>query len=271
MTEHQPVQVHKNTVPPDAIQELTSWFYKRDHSTDQRPDCHSKAADWQKNDWPKNVLQGILDSVHAEPYAVETVYFFLNLTSRFTVHVDSGYGLDQQALYQVIIVPLSVQGNVGTVFFDNHWYHRCAKFSKKPWEKFGYHLVNLQGEETWVPDIRSLYQDHVQGKSLNYASEVLENLESLVNKRDKLEGYHPRNLLINDYSEIENYTTDVFDEDARQRYLAHIEPEELQGLTFDRYVPWTPGDVITFPRTQLHAASTGPLPKLCVSIFTNRI
>jgi hypothetical protein len=52
--------------------------------------------------------------------------------------------------------------------------------------------------------------------------------------------------------------------------LQHVDYDDLEGLEFDCYVPWIPGDVIVFPREQLHAASSGPLPKLGVSIFTNR-
>jgi hypothetical protein len=55
------------------------------------------------------------------------------------------------------------------------------------------------------------------------------------------------------------------------RYLQHLDIEDLEGLEFDCYVPWVPGDVIVFPREQLHAASSGVLPKLGVSVFTNRI
>jgi len=79
-----------------------------------------------------------------------------------------------------------------------------------------------------------------------------------------------KNQTISDYRGIQGYSGRPFNQDIYNRYLYHLDYDDLEGLEFDCYVPWIPGDVIVFPREQLHAASSGPLPKLGVSVFTNR-
>ena len=74
---------------------------------------------------------------------------------------------------------------------------------------------------------------------------------------------------ITDYSEIDNFNNQPFDQHFYNKYLTHIPYENLYGLTVDQIVPWIPGDVIVFDRTQLHCASNEHDRKIGVTVFTN--
>ena len=219
-----PVTVYKNIVSESVRTDLCAWFEEPDDLVDSRPDCISKAPEWNSGKWPQHLLEPVIKYLHSEDYEVEMVLFFHNINSRFPVHVDSGLGEAHQQIYQVMILPLTVEGDIGTVFFQNYWTGRCSKFTKQP-----------------QPD-QHLYQPNGE----------------------------PRNQVITDYRNVQGYSGRPFNQNVYNRYLQHVDYDDLEGLEFDCYVPWVPGDVIVFPREQLHAASTGPLPKLCVSIFTNR-
>ena len=220
-----PVTIYKNIVPESVRADLVSWFEKPDDLIDARSDCVSKSPKWNQGTWPQHLLEPIVQSLHSDAYEVEMTLFFNNISSRFAVHVDSGLGEAYQSVYQTMIVPLAVAGDVGTVFFKNYWTERCSKFTKKPSKD------------------AALYQANGDLK----------------------------NQSISDYRNIQGYSGRPFNLDAYNRYLSHLDYDDLEGLELDCYVPWTPGDVIVFPREQLHAASSGTLPKLGISIFTNRI
>ena len=220
-----PVTVYKNIVPESVRTDLCTWFEEPDDLVDSRPDCVSKAPEWNSGKWPQHLLEPVIKYLHSEDYEVEMVQFFHNINSRFPVHVDSGLGEAHQQIYQGMILPLTVEGDIGTVFFQNYWTGRCSKFTKQP-----------------QPD-QNLSQPNGE----------------------------PRNQVITDYRNVQGYSGRPFNQDVYNRYLQHIDYDDLEGLEFDCYVPWVPGDVIVFPREQLHAASSGVLPKLGVSVFTNRI
>ena len=80
------------------------------------------------------------------------------------------------------------------------------------------------------------------------------------------------NKHIFDYSEVENLSDRDFPEVIQKMYLGHLKPEWLKGLSFDRAMPWKPGNVILFDSVRLHCASNfisqGITSKLGISIFT---
>ena len=219
------VTIYKNILPESLRQELVEWFFQEDHYSDIRTDCESKAPEWGRTDWPKQLVEPVVKYLHAEDYEVEMVHFFYNISSRFPVHVDSGLGEAHQSIYQGIILPLMVNGDVGTVFFNNHWTDRCSKF---------------------VKDVDKLD-----------ISEFQRNGDL-------------KNAVVSDYRTVQGYSGRPFNQDVYNRYLQHLNIEDLEGLEFDCYAAWVPGDAIVFPRSQLHAASSGTLPKLGISIFTNK-
>lgn len=81
-----------------------------------------------------------------------------------------------------------------------------------------------------------------------YYNEFVDNYERVHNKSDA--EIHPEHL----------------------KLLTHLKPQWLEGLSVQRYFPWTVGSIIAFDSLQLHCASnfleTGASGKLGLSIFT---
>jgi hypothetical protein len=263
------VTVHKGLIPQSTVQQLVEYFRVEDRYLDPRPDVVTKSPVWDGGDWPQEILANILDQVHEKPWHVEYTEFCRTVTHQWGVHTDTGYGLDKQPAYQVTLIPLTTSGPCGTVFFDNYWSGQCAKFTKEPFNRFKYKLVNRHGDTEYVEDIRVLKQQLESGQETNFDADILDTLEDLVVTRDQQHGYQPRNIYISDYSVVKNSNNQPFSEDLRQKYCRHIPAEDLHGLVFEEYVEWNPGDVITFPRNQLHCASSGVLDKLGITILSD--
>jgi hypothetical protein len=82
------------------------------------------------------------------------------------------------------------------------------------------------------------------------------------------------NVPVYEYSSVQNLSGEPFPENIRKLFLSHIKPEWLQGLSFDRAIPWKPGNMILFDSVKLHCASNfksqGITSKLGLSIFTKK-
>jgi hypothetical protein len=269
------VKIHKNIVDPTTINQLIDFFYTDKTGLDVRPDNISKTIDWSKDGWDKITVKHILDQVLDLDYDVEYwmgIYRadFRKGETYFPVHADSGLGKDKQAIYKNILIPLALPtepGIVGTVFFDNYWTGPMAKFSKQPYHKFSYNLPNRHGTKTYVQDLRVLKEQAISNPESivdwNVDQEFIDTLDYLIPLRETRQN-HP----ISDYTDLVNVHDQPFPEDIRKKYLDHIPPEDLHGMSFDQCWEWSIGDVITWDRTQLHATAGGPTGKLFITIFT---
>jgi len=80
------------------------------------------------------------------------------------------------------------------------------------------------------------------------------------------------NKNITDYKDVQGLSEEGITETIRLRYLSHLRSEWLEGLTFDRVLPWVPGNMLVFDSTRLHCASNflqqGIKSKLGISVFT---
>jgi hypothetical protein len=80
------------------------------------------------------------------------------------------------------------------------------------------------------------------------------------------------NVPVYEYSKVYNTVSDEFPEELYERYLSHLNPQWLKGLSFDRSFDWIPGNGLIFDSVMLHAASNfksqGIKAKLGMSIFT---
>jgi hypothetical protein len=80
------------------------------------------------------------------------------------------------------------------------------------------------------------------------------------------------NKNITDYKDVQGLSEEGITETIRLRYLSHLRSEWLERLTFDRALPWVPGNMLIFDSTRLHCASNflqqGIKSKLGISIFT---
>lgn len=75
-----------------------------------------------------------------------------------------------------------------------------------------------------------------------------------------------------DYAEVNNLSGSQIPSIVYNKYLTHLKPQWLEGLSFDRAMPWKPGNAIIFDSVRLHCASDfkkqGITSKLGISIFT---
>lgn len=79
------------------------------------------------------------------------------------------------------------------------------------------------------------------------------------------------NICVTDYSEVGNLSTGVNPQLAD--LCSHLSKANLEGLTINSAVDWTPGDIILFQRNLIHASSNWPTAgvtkKLGLSLFTS--
>ncbi len=82
--------------------------------------------------------------------------------------------------------------------------------------------------------------------------------------------YYNKNIF--DYADVKNKVTTPFPKIIHDIYLSHLKYEWLEELSFDRAMPWKPGNVLVFDSVRLHCASNflkqGITDKLGISIFT---
>lgn len=79
----------------------------------------------------------------------------------------------------------------------------------------------------------------------------------------------PYDLVFN-YTDVINTNSNIISEEAAT-LCPHLDRRDLEGLTIDRSLLWTPGIPMTFPRDRLHASTAFPrvgVPrKLGLSLF----
>lgn len=80
------------------------------------------------------------------------------------------------------------------------------------------------------------------------------------------------NTQIYEYSKVQNKSTTNIDLTTRSKYLTHLRPNWLNGLSINSVHEWKPGSAIIFDALKLHCASDfrrlGITSKLGISIFT---
>ena len=80
------------------------------------------------------------------------------------------------------------------------------------------------------------------------------------------------NKHVTDYREVQGLSDKGIPDIVRTNFISHLKSEWLEGLTFDRALPWKPGNALVFDSVRLHCASNflqqGIKSKLGISIFT---
>lgn len=83
--------------------------------------------------------------------------------------------------------------------------------------------------------------------------------------------YYNKPLL--SYEDVENLNEDPFDQEFYDKYLTHLKPNWVQGLSVNSLFEWKPTSMICFHRNNIHSASDfrkqGVTKKVGLSIFTN--
>ena len=144
------VEIHKNVVDADTVQQLVDFFYTDKSGLDVRHDNISKNINFSQDSWDKRTVKRILDQVLEPGYEVEYWMGMYRADYRkgetyFPVHADTGLGVGLQDIYKNVLIPLELPqepGLVGTVFFDNYWHGPMSKFTRK--RTTGLHLELLR-------------------------------------------------------------------------------------------------------------------------------
>ena len=265
------LQVHDNVLSALEIKHLIDWFDQEDGLADDRLDVRSKAlVDWQQSTPEIQLLTKVLDTVLDKDYDVEVALFYGSRIS-FRLHTDSGEG-DGKPLYKNVLIPLQFEGNATTVLFDNHYHGRHARFGRQPLSPFWYSLPNKLGQLEEVADVRTLLDqcrtDPESVTNFEVTEDFISALEHIVQARSRTNARRPDDY-ITDYNVVTNYRPgEEFDSAIHRQYLNHIPIENLHGLTLDQVVPWVPGQVLVWDRTQLHAAGSGHSYKAGITILT---
>jgi len=259
------VEIFKNIISQDEITCLLEYFKIVDNRTDSRPDVTSKHPQWDIDEWPQEIIKRILDQVLEKNYLVDEVIFNQSKIS-FGLHADSG--TNDQKIYKAILIPLEVTDHSGTAFFNNHWHYPSAKFTHQPFDPLIYTVFDSDNNPVKIK-LNEFLLNRDTNKFPTYSDEYI---EKLINTRLTGNQYSKTDSRTNEYEKITGYVANKkFDKDTYDQYLNHINYEDLTGLTLDKIVPWQPGEVIVFDRTQLHCATSGHKFKIGITIFTDLV
>lgn len=267
------VNLYHNLLDDNDIAHLMHYHNTDDDRVDHRPDVRSKHPRWNQDQWPQPIIQKLLDQVLDYVYQVEETVFNDSRIA-FRLHADSGDGTDACLDAHAVLIPLLVQGPSHTVFFQNHWRYSSTKFSRVLIEDFEYTLPDREGNWILVPDLRTLLdqcvQDPASVTNFTVDADFVDQLHRLIAARSG-SAISQRDGRCYDYDLVEGYdASKQFDHEFWRQYLFHIPTQSLAGLTVDQVVAWQPGDVIVFPRTQLHCAAAGHERKIGITVFTRR-
>lgn len=80
------------------------------------------------------------------------------------------------------------------------------------------------------------------------------------------------NTFLTDYNSVEGINNKGIDAELQQKYLTHLRPSWLEGLSINAMLPWTIGNVLCFDSLALHCSTdfnaVGVERKIGLSVFT---
>ena len=260
---------------------LIEYLQTVDDRYDSRPDITSKHPIWNESDWPQHIIQNALDKIFPKGYEVCDVTF-----------MDSKIGLkphsDWIGGYKTVLFTLYADPVAHTVMFDNYVREKPNKnafavfLTKQKWSPFQYTLEDKNGSSVYVEDIRKLAEQCKTSpgtvQQFNVTDSFIEMLDALIIKRgmpqlntkdqNDTTGYTQHTPRISDYSWVTNHKENTkFDKDIHNKYLKHIDIEDLHGLTFQEAIEWNIGSAIAFDSDQIHSASSTHSRKMFATIF----
>lgn len=280
-----PAYLFPNAVTESERQILLDYLATDDHRTDARPDVRSKHPRWDEPGWPQHIVAAAMERVLGPGYVSEEVTF---RQDRIGLKLHTDDGSPENAIGKTFMLLLDAQPCAETVFFKNYWtrWHRWgAFFTKRPWHPYQYTLFGNNGVVKEVADIRELlHQCETAPESVQdfqVDDHFINMLRELIQKRglpkldhdaqDSGTGYTQPGLRLHDYSELSDYVPgQAFDSDVRDRYLAHIDAEDLEGLTLESVQQWQPGAAIVFDREQIHSSGSSHQQKSFITVFCHR-
>lgn len=89
--------------------------------------------------------------------------------------------------------------------------------------------------------------------------------------QDTNTGYTQPGLRLHDYGELSDYIPgQAFDRNTREQYLAHIDADDLEGLTLESVLKWQLGGALVFDREQIHSSGSSHQQKSFITVFCHR-
>jgi hypothetical protein len=277
-----PAYLFPNAATESERQILLDYLATDDHRTDSRPDVRSKHPRWDEADWPKHILESAMTRVLGPDYVVEEVTFRQDRIG-LKLHTDDGN--PPGAVGKTFMLLLDAEPRAETVFFKNYWlqHHRWgAFFTREAWNPYQYQLSARNGELIKIADLRDLLRACEQDASaidqFDVTDQFVDTLRNLIQKRSlpKLDhenqtadtGYAQPGLRIHDYDQLSNLEPGQgFDAHTHAQYLAHIDIQDLEGLTIESIISWEPGAALVFDREQVHCSSSNHRQKSFINIF----
>ena len=116
----------------------------------------------------------------------------------------------------------------------------------------GFNLADLIYKQTLVPFDNNgqtiLFKNRFYGYATNFTNDKNEILEF---KNIHIDG---KNLRSNAHLDL--YGGKPFDKQLHDKYLKHIDYENLKGLEIELIYQWNKGDLVVFDRSHIHSASS---------------
>jgi hypothetical protein len=279
------VTEYKNILTNDQVKILLDYLYVKDDRYDERPDVISKHPLWNQSDWPQKIIEDALNKIFPNGYTVGEISIIKGKIS-LKPHSDWLNG------YYTVIFALDFDPEAHTIFFKNtvpqqpNSEHPAVFLQKTKWTPFQYNLPNKNGEFVYVDDIRDLLNQAIDNpeslSEFDVNNDFINELRSLIKKRSsgRLEhneqndetGYVQCTPRIQDYASwVTGYDENAkFPTDIHEKYLAHVNIEDLHGLFVDKIVDWSVGTAFAFHGAQVHSASSAHNTKTFMTVFLRR-
>jgi len=275
----------KQILSQQEVDILLEYLHVKDDRYDERPDAISKHPLWDQSDWPQHIIAEALGKIFPQGYTVGEVSI---ISGGLSLKPHSDW-IDN---YYTVIFALDFDPEAQTVFFKNtvpqqpNPEHPAIFLQKTKWTPFQYNLPGKNGKLVYVDDIRQLLDQVVSDSEsvtdFYITEEFVDELRSLVKKRStgRLEhneqtdetGYVQCTPRIQDYASwVTGYDeTATFPIDIHEKYLSHIDIEDLHGLCVDKIIEWSVGTAFAFHGTQIHSATNTHVDKTFMTVFLRR-
>lgn len=279
-------QLIPNIISDSEREQLKKYLKIDDNRADFRPDVKSKHPRWSDTNWPKDIIERSLFKIMPGGFEVEEITF-RNDKIALKPHTDNGSPDGAQG--KTVMFLLDSDPVAHTITFKNYWTGWAEMgvfFTKNSWSPFTYSLPDKEGNLKKVDDIRDLLDKCIESpnnvENFNVTEEFINELKSLIEKRslerlpfdrqNKKTGYIQPGPRLNDYSTLTHYDPNKkFDKILHEKYLQHVDINDLHGLEIDQIFEWENGGSIIFDREQIHSSSSCHREKSFVTIFCHEV
>jgi len=118
------VEIYNRVLSQKGINHLLNFLHKKDRYYQEGQFVRKQGFEWGKNDWPHQIVAGILKKVgvKSNPYSI----MMIDLDHQLGIHTDT---LLEDRCDKNIIVPLEISEPAATVIFKNKWYGKSMNLN----------------------------------------------------------------------------------------------------------------------------------------------